>query len=77
MFHVNLRLVIVIWQELIGTKALEQTLEKEKSFINNHIFHNATKFTVNEDKRKLPTFYWLAKLHKQLYKAQFIANSTS
>ena len=40
--------------------------EKEKSVINNHIFHNATRFTVsvNEDQERLPTFYWLPKLHK-------------
>ena len=29
-------------QELSGTKAYEQTSEKDKSVINNHIFHNAT-----------------------------------
>ena len=59
--------------------AYEQTSEKKKSVINNHIFHNATRFavSVNEDKEKLPTFYWLPKLHKQPYKARFIANSSS
>ena len=31
-------------QELSGTKAYEQTSEKEKSVINNHIFHNATRY---------------------------------
>ena len=47
--------------ELNDTKAYEQTSENEKSVINNHIFHNATNFavSVNEDKEKLPTFYWL------------------
>ena len=51
---------------LSGTKAYEQTSEKEKSVINNHIFHNATRFAVsiNEDQERLPTFYWLPKLHK-------------
>ena len=40
--------------------AYEQTSEKE-SVINNHIFHNATRFavSVNEDQKRLPTFYWL------------------
>ena len=53
-------------QELGGTKAYEQTSEKEKSVINNHIIHNATRFavSVNEDQERLPTFYWLPKLHK-------------
>ena len=66
-------------QELIGTKAYEQTSEKEKSVINNPIFHNATRFavSVNEHQERLPTFYWLPTLHKQPYKARFIANSSS
>ena len=66
-------------QELSGTKAYEQTSEKEKSVINNHIFHNATRFavSVNEDQERLPTFYWLHRLHNKLYKARFIANSSS
>ena len=41
--------------------------EKEKYVINNHIFHNAIRFavSVNEDQERLPTFYWLPKLHKK------------
>ena len=80
--------VVAVWrlhyidtlkQELSGTKAYEQTSEKEKSVINNHTFHNATRFvvSVNEDQKGLSTFYWLPKLHKQPYKARFIANSSS
>ena len=67
-------------QELSGTKAYKQTSEKEKSVINNHIFHNATRFavSVNEDQERLSTFYWLPKQHKKkTYKARFIANSSS
>ena len=65
-------------QELSGTEAYEQTSEKEKSVINNHIFHNATRFavSVNEDQEKLSTFYWLLNCTKT-YKARFIANSSS
>ena len=45
-------------QELGGTKAYEQTSEKEKSVINNHIFHNATRFavSVNEDQERLKVY---------------------
>ena len=45
----------------------------------NHIFHNATRFavSVNEDQERLPTFYWLPKLHNKPFKARFIANSSS
>ena len=32
---------------------------------------------VDEDHRKLPTLYWLPKLHKQPYKSRFIANSSA
>ena len=66
-------------QELGGTKAYEQDSEKEKSVIDNHIFHNATRFavSVNEDQERLPSFYWLPKLHKKTHKARFIANSSS
>ena len=68
-----------IEQDLSGTTAYEQTSEKEKSVINNHIFHNATRFAVsgNEEQERLPTFYCLPKLHKKPYKARFIANSSS
>ena len=62
-----------------GTEAYEQTSEKEKSVIDNYIFHNGTRFAVSveEDQERLPTFYWLHKLHKKSYKARFIANSSS
>ena len=32
---------------------------------------------VDEDHSKLPTIYWLPKLHKQPYKSHLIANSNS
>ena len=32
---------------------------------------------VDEDHSKLPTFYWLPKLHKRPYKSRFIANSSA
>ena len=66
-------------QELNGTQAYEQTSAEEKSVINHHIFQNATRFgvSVDEDQDRLPTFYWLPKLHKQPYKSRFIADSSS
>ena len=65
-------------QELSGTKAHEQTSAKEECVINNHMFHNTTRFalSINEDQERLSAFYWLPKLHKQPYKAGFIANSS-
>ena len=81
--------VVVVWrlhyvntlqQELSGTKAYElQILAEERSVVNDHICYSATKFAVcvTEGEDKLPTLYWLPKLHKRPYKARFIANSSS
>ena len=33
--------------------------------------------SINEKQDRLPTLYWLPKLHKRPYKARFIANSSS
>ena len=66
-------------QELSGTKAYEQTSENEKTVINNHIFHNATRFAVSvkEAQERLPTFYWLPKLHKKHIRLDLFPNSIS
>ena len=51
----------------------------EKSVVNKQCSDIDTKFAVGitESQEKLPTFYWLPKLHKRPYKARFIANSSS
>ena len=66
-------------QELTGTKAYEETSTDEKSVVNSHSNNLPYKFAVNvkESQDKLPTMYWLPKLHKRPYKARFIANSSS
>ena len=47
--------------------------------MNGHCNHLALKFSVcvKERQDRLPTMYWLPKLHKRPYKARFIANSNS
>ena len=47
--------------------------------MNGHCNHLALKFSicVKESQDRLPTRYWLPKLHKRPYKARFIANSSS
>ena len=48
--------------------------------MNGHCNHLALKFSVcvKERQDRLPTTYWLPKLHKKkTYKARFIANSSS
>ena len=62
-----------------GTGACGRTSGGGKSVIDGRVFHNATRFavSVNKDQERLPTFYWLPKLHKKPYKARFIADSSS
>ena len=53
--------------ELSGTKAYKETAEEEKSVVNGHCNHLALKFSVcvKERQDRLPTMYWLPKLHKK------------
>ena len=66
-------------QELNGTKAYEETSTDEKTVVNSHSNDLPYKFAVNVKERqdKLPTMYWLLKIHKRPYKARFIANASS
>ena len=70
-----------IWDliESVSEGFLTYSFAEKKSVISHHISHNATRIaiSVNEDQERLPTFYWLPKLHKKPYKARFIANSSS
>ena len=58
-------------QELGSAKTYERIFIDERSFVNINI---TAKFSVDmkENKHKLPTLYWLPKLHKQDYKTCFI-----
>ena len=66
-------------QELGSTKTYERTSTDEKSIVDNHCCRITANFAVaiSENQEKLPTSYWLPKLHKRPYKSRFIANSTS
>ena len=66
-------------QELGGTRAYLETDTDEMSVVDAHLNELPVKFSVyvNEGQDKLPTMYWLPKLHKRPYKARFIANSSS
>ena len=72
--HVN-----TLKQELDGTRAYLETDTDEMSVVNAHLNDLPVKFSacVNEGQYKLPTMYWLPKLHKRPYKARFIANCSS
>ena len=49
------------------------------SVVNAHLNELTAKFSVSvkEGQDKLPTMYWLPKLHKRPYEARFIASSSS
>ena len=66
-------------QDINGTKAYKETSTDEKTVVNNHSNDLPYKFAINVKERqdRLPTMYWLPKLHKRPYKARFIANSSS
>ena len=69
----------ILKEELNGTKAYELTQLDEKSVVFSHSNTLPLSFSLNVKERqdKLPTMYWLPKLHKRPYKSRFIANSSS
>ena len=60
-------------------KLREETSIDENSVVYSHSNEIPNKFVldVKERQDRLPTMYWLPKLHKRPYKARFIANSSS
>ena len=75
----RLHYINTLKQELNGTKAYEETFIDEKYVAYSHSNEIPNKFAiyVKECKDRLPTLYWLPKLHKRPFKARFIANSSS
>ena len=75
----QLNYINTLKQELNGTKTYKETSTDEKTVLNNHSNNLPYMFAVNvkEHQDKLPTMYWLPKLHKRSYKARFIGNSSS
>ena len=75
----RLHYIDTLKQEIDGTRAYKETDNDKISVVNTHINELPIKFSVcvNEGQDKLPTMYWLPKLHNRPYKARFIANSSS
>ena len=75
MYYIN-----TLKRELVDTNAykLQPSLSK-RVIVDGHGCHTAQHFGVKakENQDKVPTLYWLPKLHKTAYKARFIANSSS
>ena len=74
----RLHCINTLKQELNGIKAYEETSIDEKSVVYSHSNQIPNKFAVyvKERQDRLPTMYWLPKLHKRPYKARFIADSS-
>ena len=75
MYYIN-----TLKRELVDTNAykLQHSLG-ERVIVDGHDCHTALHFGVKakENQDKVPTLYWLPKLHRKTYKARFIANSSS
>ena len=69
---------VVVFCRLHYINTLKQELN-EKSVVYSHSNEIPNKFVVDVRERqdRLPTMYWLPKIHKRPYIARFIANSSS
>ena len=65
--------------ELSTGKTYEHNWLDERYVVDRHRCYMSAKLGVfvDEDHCKIPTLYWLAKLHKRPHKSRFIANSSS
>ena len=75
MYYIN-----TLKHELVDTNAYKlQPSLSERVIVDGHGCHTALHFGVKskENQDKVPTLYWLPRLHKKPYKARFIANSSS
>ena len=75
MYYIN-----TLKRELVDTNAYKlQPSLSERVIVDGYGCHTALHFGVKakENQDKVPTLYWLPKLHKKPYKARFIANSSS
>ena len=74
MFYIN-----TLKRELVDTNAYKlQPSLSERVIVDGHGCHTALHFGVEakENQDKVPTLYWLPKVHKNLYKARFVAISS-
>ena len=75
----NVRMSDLVRFDIPSTMAYEKTSTDEKSVVYSHSNEIPDTFAVDVKERqdRLPTMYWLPKLHKIPYKARFITNSSS
>ena len=75
MYYIN-----TLKREFVDTYAYKlQPSFSERVIVDVHGCHTALHFgfKAKENQDKVPTLYWLPKLHKKPYKARFIANFSS
>ena len=74
MYYIN-----TLKRGLVDTNAYKLQPSLSEVIVDGHGCHTALHFGVKakENQDKVPTLYWLPKLHKKPYKARFIANSSS
>ena len=76
-------LAVVLYEQLMHHIQFDLLTNMQSLFVFSSMFIHSNdlpyKFAVNVEERqdRLPTMYWLPKLHKRPYKARFIANSSS
>ena len=64
--------------EINSTKTYVSVQSSEEELVSPHISKcSKFKLRVEDTQRKLPVIYWIPKLHKESYKARFIANSSA
>ena len=73
LYYIN---TLIRYENLVVTK--HERISTDESIVNIHSIDITAKFAVGikESQDKLPTLYWLPKLHKRPYKARFIADSS-
>ena len=73
--------IYTLKRELVDTNAYKlQPSLSVRVIVDGHGCHTALRIVgvkAKENQDKVPTLYWLPKLHKNPYKARFIANSSS
>ena len=68
----------MLQSELVNTNTYQLISSSEIDIINKHkVLCLKYNIILKDYQEKLPTLYWIPKLHKRPYKARFIANSTS
>ena len=75
----NIVVVCIILIHLSVSLLTLMPINSERVIVDGHGCHTVLHFDVKakENRGKVPTLYWLPKLHKKSYKARFIANSSS